>query len=95
MTTQNETSELPPGPLRMLNPSIKRIFSDTPPKLPESAQTLCVCCPAAVWRAQPGAGWVGLCTIFRDELSTGNTVVQCEGYQMASAAENKQMRASE
>ena len=89
MPTESENSGLPPGPLRTLNPSLKRIFSDPPPKLPDSAETLCACCPAALWRAPPGANWVGLCTIFRDELSLSNGITQCEGYQMAMVEDNK------
>ena len=79
-----QDESFPPGPLRLLNPQQKRIFSDPKPKLPESAETLCVCCPAAIWRAQAAGGWTGLCTIFRDELSTANGVWSCEGFNMAS-----------
>ena len=94
MTTNDETSpepteSLPPGALRLLNPQQKRIFNDPAPKLPESVATLCVCCPAAIWRAQSAGGWTGLCTIFHEEVTQQNAIWSCEGYNMAVLAQAK------
>ena len=86
-TSDDPTESLPPGPLRLLNPQRKKIFGDSAPKLPESEQTLCTCCPAAIWRQEVNGRWVALCTMFRDMRTPGDPITACEGYNMATARE--------